>query len=421
MKSKAVIVGFFTFLVIVVMVSFMLFQSNITRRLTGYSLTARFDQVAGLIRGSEVRYRGFRVGRVLNVHPSPEHIDASFWVSGDVEIAKGSTVKIMFDGLVGENYLSIEPNLDTKQLVSKQDVLNGRSASDLAHFIDLGHENLLHTEAILKSLVDLLDDGNITRDIKDILASLNSLFSMGSSIVGENQEYDLKVILKNIQESSSSFNQLLEQFSEAEIIGLLDQILLDVSDVSYSVSTLSEELETVINKDNINRVNSTIENIEDFSEGLSGFFGKRPNSSDSFLKSVLNTSIINKTGVFYNQTNSLGYFDSDFLFSLSRFSFITGINSRTGIAKFDQFQQGYLINDHIRTRIGIYQNYESFGVDYLDFFRTNLSLNLYDFENKLYEFSIDYPIYQQFKLAFEMYNDQAGAAFYDLGLRYFID
>ncbi len=421
MNSRSLMVGFFTLVVVTIMISFITWQSNITRRFTGFTLTARFDQVAGLIRGSEVRYRGFRVGRVLNVHPRPEYIDASFWVSGDVEITKGSRVKIMFDGLVGENYLSIEPNLKTTELVDSKEILMGRSASDLAHFIDLGHDNLLYTEAILKSLVDLVEDGQITDDIKDIFSNLNSLLSYTNTLVQGDEEQDIKTILKNIQVSSEMFAGLMESFSADELKQMVDVIISDVNTTSTALSNLTAQVEEVINNENVQHINSTIANFDDFSAGLSSFFGEKLERNDSFLKSIFNTSIINETSVFYDSSASSGYLDSDFSFNLNKFSFITGINNRSGKAIFDQFQQGYLFSKNLRTRIGVYQNKEAIGVDYFDFFKSNLRFDVYDFNNNLYELSIDYPIYQQFEIAFDTYNDVAGNGHYDFGVKLLID
>ena len=418
MKSRGLVVGFFTIAVIAIMISFMFWQSNITRRLTGYTLIGRFDQVAGLIKGSEVRYRGFRVGRVLDVHPNPEYIDATFWVSGDVDITKGSTVKIMFDGLVGENYLSVVPNLDSSEMLSNNDLVLGRSASDLAHFIDLGHENLLHTEIILKALADLVDDGQIINDIRSVLSNVNSISSFANDLFEGEEEYDMKQILTYIQSSTKSFDELLSNFSELEIDQMMAMLLTDINTVSSSMTDLSTELKKIINDENVANINSTIGNFDDFSAGLSSYFGKELDEKDSFVKTIFNTSIVNETAVFYDMENSSGYLDSDFLFNLNKFSFITGLSSRSGVAKFDQFQQAYHILPTLRARLGVYQNAEAVGVDYLGLFKSKLSLNLYDFENKLYELSLDYPLINKFDVAFDIYNDIQGNGYYDLGIKF---
>ena len=414
-------VGFFAFVVILIMVFFVLWQTNISRQLTGYTLTGRFDQVAGLISGSEVRYRGYRVGRVTKVRPTPKYIDVTFWVESEVEITEGSTIKILFDGLVGENYLSIVPNLDSDVLIENNAILPGRSASDLAHFIDLGHENLVHTEIILKSLVALVEDGSVASDIRHILSNLNQLSGDIVDLFDSKNEYDIVSILTHLERSSSSMSAVFSQLEMLSYQTIVDDLLKDVSDVSLSVSQLTDTLAVLINEDELSKLSNTFTYLEDASEGLSHFIGKDSDSNDSFVKSIFNTSINNETAVYYDLSDSSGYLDSDVFFSYSNFSFITGISSRSGSTVFDQFQQGYRFNSGVQTRLGVYQNVEAIGIDYFGFSNSKVSVDVYDFSDPLFEFSVDYSLFKNFGVAVDINTEEDDSMDYNLGLKYQFD
>ena len=62
----------------------------------------------------------------------------------------------MFDGLVGENYIGIVPNIKEKKMLRDGDIIKGSTSSDLAGFIDIGSQSLVHAEAILNSIRELI-------------------------------------------------------------------------------------------------------------------------------------------------------------------------------------------------------------------------------------------------------------------------
>ena len=71
--------------------AFVFWQNNIVQQFSGYDVKVRFDNIGSLIIGAEIRYRGFKVGRVTEIFPEPTHVDVLFWVQGDLKITKGST------------------------------------------------------------------------------------------------------------------------------------------------------------------------------------------------------------------------------------------------------------------------------------------------------------------------------------------
>ncbi len=76
-----------------------------------YEVTARFNSVSGLARGSDVRIAGVKAGIVKAINGDPERFEAvvtlsldSKWVLPDDTDARVST-----DGLLGGAYIALEP------------------------------------------------------------------------------------------------------------------------------------------------------------------------------------------------------------------------------------------------------------------------------------------------------------------------
>jgi phospholipid/cholesterol/gamma-HCH transport system substrate-binding protein len=86
----------------------------------GYVVHAEFNRVDGLEVGSDVRMSGIKVGTVLSQKLDPTTYMAHVTMSIDpsIELPDDSSIKISMEGLLGGNYLSLEPGGSDKLLAS---------------------------------------------------------------------------------------------------------------------------------------------------------------------------------------------------------------------------------------------------------------------------------------------------------------
>lgn len=77
----------------------------------GYPLSAKFTRVGGLTTGSDVRINGIRVGTVTaQVLDTETYMaDIHMNIEQNVRLPEDSQVSIVSDGLLGGNYLRIQP------------------------------------------------------------------------------------------------------------------------------------------------------------------------------------------------------------------------------------------------------------------------------------------------------------------------
>ena len=77
----------------------------------GYKVSADFDSVDGLTVGSDVRVSGIKVGTVTSQELDPNTYLArvSMAIDPKVQLPDDSSIKITSEGLLGGNYLAIEP------------------------------------------------------------------------------------------------------------------------------------------------------------------------------------------------------------------------------------------------------------------------------------------------------------------------
>lgn len=77
----------------------------------GIELTAAFDNVDGLTIGSDVRMSGIKVGAITSQKLDPKSYRAivSISLNSGVELPEDSSAKITSSGLLGSNYMALQP------------------------------------------------------------------------------------------------------------------------------------------------------------------------------------------------------------------------------------------------------------------------------------------------------------------------
>lgn len=126
-------------LVLAVAAGFMVFAYNSSnlKPVVGYELKAKFDTVAGVGLGSDVRIGGIKIGVISGMDLDPESYKAvlSFQVSKNTKIPADSSASIVSDGLLGSKYVKIEPGADDKMLAGGEFVPYTQSSVNLEELI----------------------------------------------------------------------------------------------------------------------------------------------------------------------------------------------------------------------------------------------------------------------------------------------
>ena len=103
----------------------------------GYALTARFDNIGGLKARAPVRSAGVVVGRVTGISFDPKTFQGV--VTMDVQRAnlfpKDSSAKILTAGLLGDQYVGLEPGAEVDNLAPGASIKQTQSAVVLENLI----------------------------------------------------------------------------------------------------------------------------------------------------------------------------------------------------------------------------------------------------------------------------------------------
>jgi len=102
-----------------------------------YPVTTKFDNIGGLKVRASVRSAGVVVGRVASINFDDKSFQAVVTLNMDdrYKFPKDSSAKILTAGLLGEQYIGIEPGGDPKNLVAGDNIKLTQSAIVLENLI----------------------------------------------------------------------------------------------------------------------------------------------------------------------------------------------------------------------------------------------------------------------------------------------
>ncbi len=138
-KNVEILVGLFVLLGALSLAFLALKAANLASFSTGevYVLQARFDNIGGLKPRAPVRSAGVAVGRVTSINLDPKTYlgVVTMEISQGFAFPKDSSAKILTAGLLGDQYVGIEPGAAENNLVAGDVIKQTQSAIVLENLI----------------------------------------------------------------------------------------------------------------------------------------------------------------------------------------------------------------------------------------------------------------------------------------------
>lgn len=252
-RANFVAVGIFVLFFIVAMFGFIYWVAKVDENVNLFPLRVKIiGEVTGLAPGSAVHFNGIKVGKVEQLRFDPEDprvVLAYVSVKEDTPIRTDTVAVIAPAGLTGGAYIAMK---------------GGSFASaNLLQLDEDGLAPLIHARP--SGLTDILET------VRDVAAKAQSTLSSVENLVKENRE-SIKATVENVEVFSASLRRNVDG---------VDKLLSSASSLGDSINSLSTKLdgtitgfEKLVKAVDVEKVKTTVNNIESFSENLKNSGGQ---------------------------------------------------------------------------------------------------------------------------------------------------
>ena len=138
-KGIETLVGLFVLVGLLAVLFLALKAANLTNFTAGktYALTAKFDNIGGLKVRAPVKSAGVTVGRVVSIALDPQSFQGLVTIEIDhkLQFPSDTSAKILTSGLLGDQYVGLEPGGSDKNLVDGGQIRMTQSAVVLENLI----------------------------------------------------------------------------------------------------------------------------------------------------------------------------------------------------------------------------------------------------------------------------------------------
>jgi phospholipid/cholesterol/gamma-HCH transport system substrate-binding protein len=112
---------------------FFAYSSTGSGSVSGYDVIAKFSKADGVNVGTDVRLSGIKVGTVQKLALDPKTYSAvvTLALENSVKLPDDSSVRITSEGLLGNQYLSIEPGSSMQPIKPGGEIENTQGSIDL--------------------------------------------------------------------------------------------------------------------------------------------------------------------------------------------------------------------------------------------------------------------------------------------------
>lgn len=191
-KSHALIAGVFTLVLgFAILVSLYVFGGE--RKDTKQVVVVTQGNVVGLNPQAQVRYRGIRVGSVLDIHLDSEKMgDILILIEIDhsVPLTRGTTARLSYQGITGIAQILLEDN--------------GTDGSALT-----GTDGALPRIAMRSSLLD-----NLGESLPNLLSQAEKFLENANDVLKSENRQNMGKTLANLELASAKMNRTLEQMDK---------------------------------------------------------------------------------------------------------------------------------------------------------------------------------------------------------------
>jgi ABC-type transporter Mla subunit MlaD len=173
----------------------------------------RFEKLAGVKKGTQIKIKNFTIGEVKEVVPiygTDLYFKARVLINKEFTIYQGTTVNITNQNVIGDAILDLTPSLVKKYPLKPQDTLFATNVTNLDQMVSQ-ISNLVSTVNKMVETFGALAGDNKT-DVKMLLTNLNGSITRVNGLLDASQG-EIVAIMRNIRSTSTTLDKFTKEMA----------------------------------------------------------------------------------------------------------------------------------------------------------------------------------------------------------------
>jgi phospholipid/cholesterol/gamma-HCH transport system substrate-binding protein len=221
-----------------------------------FKISARFNDVNGLMKGNNVRFAGINVGTVESVDIITDtSVNVIMIIENNAQqyIKKNALASVGTDGLMGNKLVNINSVNAESSIVEENDVLQSIKPVEMDKMVrtlDVTNENIKVISTNLRNITDkinsknslwnLLMDTIVAENIKTAVVNIKLMSNQGLYITG-----DLKGITDGIKKGKGTIGALV---TDTIISSSIKQTVVKLQRISDSAAIITGDISQIVRK-----------------------------------------------------------------------------------------------------------------------------------------------------------------------------
>lgn len=244
----------------------------------GYTVTAVFDNVTGLDKGSSVEMAGVPIGKVESIRLIDGRALVTLRINPEVKLRKDVAASIKTHGILGDKYIEIIPSNTGDYLEGGEQITRTESQADIDRLLNQVASVMDDIKKVTSNLGETLGGEEGREQIRGIMTNIRQLSENLNSVVSRNDEKfdqlmdNLKSASKEMDKTFAQLNEIATEVNQGKgTVGALVKDQGIAENLNKTLASLQEITEKINEgRGTIGKLVNDEETIDNLNEGIAG-------------------------------------------------------------------------------------------------------------------------------------------------------
>ena len=236
-----------------------------------FTLYAGFKQVIGLAPQAAVHLAGVPIGKVVDIKNDGGGVTVTMEINKDTQIPKNSMVMVSSSGVMGDKFINITPNNNSKTYLQNGDYMYGVDEVGMDSMFESLNKVMDKVDTLLVNMNNIVGDPTLQKSLIEMSENMKSASENINSLT---ETFD-RMALNN----EGAVNDMATQLNST--LASMNRTMQTVENMANNLDKFAGDPQTAQDlKDTLSNISSTSKNIAHMAENMDGVIGDKKVAED---------------------------------------------------------------------------------------------------------------------------------------------